>query len=730
MAHLFKTAEPVYKTVSLKGLTIVLIRNRIAKMLAEVFGFVLIFGFSAGLFAQEAIAGSDELQGYFDLLEQEQVPVTTGASRPMAKEKMPATVAVITAEELKLLGLRHLTDVGDIHRSSRTGLYCFRGITADDNGKYVFMVDGLDATPQSYRGAFNERYFGLMDELDRIEITQGVGSTLYGSGATSGVINFITKTGKDFQGWELNAGYGSWEKHEHSIKYGEQKGDDEDSFYYFGFKRSHGSVPRGGGGDSTASTTPYGNKNYADKNQSASGREWDHFGPSFKFHTNIRRGDFMLRARYVQGKFEEPYFASPGRASSPTEYWDTADRYWFHSYLFIQPEIKHKFNENHSIKADLSFGMDEMGGEKLRNWYRSDGSLRVKEGDRSITKGERKFRGRFFHYYDGWDNHQLTSGLELFWMHAGPDFYDKNRRVKNNGDRVKSIDPEDIYFAAFFAEDIWRIDEKSTFFAGARVENHKKTPVSITPRFALTHSLDEKTDLKFLYNTGFRTPPWGYYASNKSGGKQTPDPEKVTSYEAHILHKFSPKFSASLVGYYTIYKNLINYWSSSLGGNSSYYNWPEVKASGLELTGDYRTKNLKLKFSHSYSRPVHFADNDSAYNGTFLSYNMRDWAQFPTHMSKVQAIINLIKDKAILGLTYFRPWGIRGQRNADSKLKWPANYLNATLTLKLKKDMELQVSGYNLTGEDHPWWGAYTYDGTSRAVDPHTEYFVRLIWRF
>jgi len=44
--------------------------------------------------------------------------------------------------------------------------------------------------------------------------------------------------------------------------------------------------------------------------------------------------------------------------------------------------------------------------------------------------------------------------------------------------------------------------------------------------------------------------------------------------------------------------------------------------------------------------------------------------------------------------------------------------------------MELQVSGYNLTGEDHPWWGAYTYDGTSRAVDPHTEYFVRLIWRF
>ncbi len=284
-------------------------------MSAEVFGFVILFGFSAGLFAQEAMAESAELESYFDLLEAEQLPITTGASRPMLKEKMPATVTVITAEELKLLGLRHLTDVinyivpggvGDIHRSTRTGLYAFRGIVADDNGKYVFMVDGLNVTPQTYWGAFNERYLGLMDELDRIEITQGVGSTLYGSGATSGVINFITKTGKSFQGTELNLGYGSWEKHEHSIKYGEKKGDNEDSFYYFAFKRSHGSVPRGGGGDPTAQKSPYDSsiKNYADRYLGSSSREWDHFGPSYKFHTNINRGDFTLRARYIQGKFE------------------------------------------------------------------------------------------------------------------------------------------------------------------------------------------------------------------------------------------------------------------------------------------------------------------------------------------------------------------------------------------------------------------------------------------
>lgn len=75
-------------------------------MFAKGFAVMVLFGFSAGLFAQEAMADSAELKGYFDLLEQEQVPITTGAGRPLTKEKMSATVTVITAEELKLLGFK------------------------------------------------------------------------------------------------------------------------------------------------------------------------------------------------------------------------------------------------------------------------------------------------------------------------------------------------------------------------------------------------------------------------------------------------------------------------------------------------------------------------------------------------------------------------------------------------------------------------------------------------
>jgi len=704
---------------------------------------LLVLGSNMQLLAEEQESKSSELESYFALVEEELPLITTGASRPLKKEKMPATVTIVTAEELKLLGLRSLTDVinyivpggvGDIHRSQRSGLYCFRGIAADNNGKFVFMIDGLNCTSLSSWGAFNERYLGLMDDLDRIEITQGVGSTLYGSGATSGVINFITKTGKSFQGWELTGGYGSNDKFESSIKFGEKKADDWNSFYYFGYKKSEGFTPKGGGWAPTS--TNRNRDNHAD-----SGRHWDHFDRSFKVQGNIQRGDFLLRIRYVQDVFEEPY--TSGKTEGTTRFsMDKADCYHFHNYFFVQPEIRHKFNENHSIKANLAFGMDEIGYEKLKDWLSNDlngdstRTFLARAGTRIETKGERKFTGKLFHYYDGWANHKLTSGVELFWMHIGPDFQGTNRQISresSGSDASKlyyavierNIKPENLYFAAFLAEDIWQINDATTFFAGVRVENHNKTPVSITPRFALSHDLSDKTNLKFLYNTGYRTPPWSHYTSNENGGYPKPNPEKVQSFEAHILHKFNPKFSTSLIGYYTIYKDLLNYYSGH-----GQYGWPEVKATGLEFSGDYHTKALKLKLSHSFSRPVHFADVENSFTGTYLSYNHSDWAQMPTHMTKAQAIINLVEDKCILGLTYFRPWGIRGQRNADSKLKWPRNYLNGTLTLKLKKDMELQVSGYNLTGEGDGWWGARTWDGISRDANPHTEYFVRLIWRF
>jgi iron complex outermembrane receptor protein len=698
---------------------------------------LLILTFAGPVSAQVSDTGQKGDYFEMDIEQLMNVEITTGAGRPLTKAKMPATVTVITADELKLLGLRHLTDVvnyivpggiGGLHRGDRSGLYAFRGITSDTNCKFIIMVDGLNITNITAKGANAERWLGLMDELDRIEVIQGVGSSLYGSGATSGVIHFITKTGKAFQGTEVYTGYGSNEKYETTIKYGRKRADDDHDFFYFGWKRSDGSRPRGGEGD-------FATKSKWVQEHASSDRYWDHYTPSYKFQSTIQRGDFTLRARYVHDQFEEPYRWDVNRNGKDISLEEASDMYILQNYFFVQPEIKHEFNEKSRMKANLAFIMEEQAEIKYHDWFTSGGELIRRKNRRRFSWGEKKLRGQLFHYYDGWANHRFTSGLDLFWMRIGADFRGRNfKYIEGSTTRRESKQRENLYYVAGFLEDIWQLDEKTTFSAGVRIENHELTETSISPRFAVSHDYNQKTTLKFLYNSGFRTPFWVAYTNNESGGRPKPEPEEVRNFEAHIIHKFSPNLTASLIGYYTIYKDLIFYWSSN-----KYHNFPEVKSSGLELTADYQKDNLKLKFSHSYSRPVHFSGHQlkvsngqyyHPWNVTYLSYNLRDWAVFPTHMSKLQAIINIIPKKAILGITYYRPWGIRGQKEADSKLKWPRNYLNATLTLNLKENLEFQLSAYNLLREDRPMWGHFTYEGVSRAVNPHTDYFVRLIYKF
>ena len=136
-----------------------------------IFAVLLLILFNSTLTAQTqetqtpASGKLNEFLGY--LAEEEQnAAVTTGVTRPTKKEQVPASITVITADELKLLGMRNLTEVidfivpggvGGIHRSTRTGLYAFRGITVDNNGKYVFMVDGLNVGNLSVMGRIQRK---------------------------------------------------------------------------------------------------------------------------------------------------------------------------------------------------------------------------------------------------------------------------------------------------------------------------------------------------------------------------------------------------------------------------------------------------------------------------------------------------------------------------------------------------------------------------------------------
>jgi outer membrane receptor for ferrienterochelin and colicin len=126
--------------------------------------------------------------------------VTTASKKPEKASDAPATVIVITENDIRLRGYATLKDVlRDLPGMETIESYFsefgtqvpVRGING--NNKIAVLVNGMRVNPPGgenfpFRSDFSVR------NVERIEVIYGPGSTLYGQDAISAVINVITKT--------------------------------------------------------------------------------------------------------------------------------------------------------------------------------------------------------------------------------------------------------------------------------------------------------------------------------------------------------------------------------------------------------------------------------------------------------------------------------------------------------------------------------------------------------
>ena len=142
--------------------------------------------------------------------------VVTATKTARSVKDVPASVSVITAEEIKNMHVDNIDQVlvraagvfdsrarGNVGQPTPTVL--MRGFS---NASSVLVL--LDGQP------LNDAYSGVVpwsvvpvDRVERVEIVKGPGATLYGSSAMGGVINIITKTPKKAEAsvstrWETN----------------------------------------------------------------------------------------------------------------------------------------------------------------------------------------------------------------------------------------------------------------------------------------------------------------------------------------------------------------------------------------------------------------------------------------------------------------------------------------------------------------------------------------------
>ena len=121
----------------------------------------------------------------------------------------PASVTIITADEIQRYGYRTLADVlgaarGIFTHNDRAYEYVtVRGISrqSDYNTRVQLLVDGhrLNDAATDAGGIGSDGLIDL-DLIDHVEIIHGPGSALFGTSAFFGVVNLVTKRGRNLSG--------------------------------------------------------------------------------------------------------------------------------------------------------------------------------------------------------------------------------------------------------------------------------------------------------------------------------------------------------------------------------------------------------------------------------------------------------------------------------------------------------------------------------------------------
>ncbi|MBN2322010.1 MAG: TonB-dependent receptor [Acidobacteria bacterium] len=130
-------------------------------------------------------------------LPNETVIVTANAS-PVPFENLSRTVQVFDREDIESLSIRNITDVlahaasVDIRGRSPYGMQSDISIRGSAFSQVLILVDGIPIN-NSQTGHHNSDFPVQLQNVDRIEVLLGSGSSIHGADAFGGAINIITR---------------------------------------------------------------------------------------------------------------------------------------------------------------------------------------------------------------------------------------------------------------------------------------------------------------------------------------------------------------------------------------------------------------------------------------------------------------------------------------------------------------------------------------------------------
>lgn len=168
--------------------------------------FLCLSVFSAPVLGDEKKPRSRE-----DLLFQEIPVVISAARKAQPLTEAPATMTVITADDIRYSGattvpdlLRNVAGIEVISITARDQQVGIRGFNGPVNNKVLLIVDGRLVYDEFNSSIFWNMLPVGLTEIERIEVVKSPISSVYGAGAFSGVVNIITRSPEQLNGTTLH----------------------------------------------------------------------------------------------------------------------------------------------------------------------------------------------------------------------------------------------------------------------------------------------------------------------------------------------------------------------------------------------------------------------------------------------------------------------------------------------------------------------------------------------
>jgi iron complex outermembrane receptor protein len=491
-----------------------------------------------------------------------EIPIVEGASKYKQKiTEAPASVTVISADEIKKYGHRTLADV----LRSVPGLYVsydrsnarlgVRGVISRDyNSRILLLVDGHRINNSLSDGAPIGTEFILdVDLIERVEIIRGPGSSLYGNNAFFGVINVITRKGADMSGtgFEVSGEGGSYDSYKGRVTYGKK------------FKNGLDVLVSGSVYDSAGQEQLYYSKldqrsstDYRARNsgiaQNSDSDDYRSFFGDVSFHDVSVEGAIIEREK------------TDATASHYADFNDqrlrtTDDR------SYVNVTYAHSFSDVVDVKAQLYYDRQDFNQTYS---YVNQGGGYYKEVEIGEWWGTEVQLTKHL-----WDRLTLTLGgeyrddfkqqLDLENAETGDKIGDSTRTNRQN---------YGIYFEGDFA-----VMTNLHLNAGFRYDQYGDFDPAFNPRVALIYNPFAQSTIKAIYGSAFRAPNIYELRRNPNSTDKTPEPETVRTYELLYEQGIGDHLRSSIGGFYNQIDDLITF------EDQHYVNVKGAESKGLEL---------------------------------------------------------------------------------------------------------------------------------------------------